>query len=139
MASIQTITSAAKLAALSALLDGKSVKAALYATTSILSLSTPVYTTDEEVYGVNYTPGGVTVPNAAPAILDNDTACWTPSGTIVFSNVTISIPFDTVLLYLPSMANLAIAILKIPVRTVAGGNVTLAMPANDYLNAIIRS
>jgi len=76
-----------------------SYKAALYLTTATKNASTTVYDATGEVSGTNYTAGGVAVTTGTAPALDSTTAHFTPSASIVYTNVTLSTAFDAVLIY----------------------------------------
>ena len=113
-------------------------KAALFLTTASLSAATTVYSASGEVSGTNYAAGGITVPNTVAPVLSNNTACWTPSASIVFSNVTITSTFDSVLLYNASQQNRAILVTNFgAVTSVMAGNFTLSFGANVAGTALL--
>lgn len=58
---------AAKTAALAAIVDGKTLKGALYLASATTGPSNTVYTATGEVSGTNYTAGGASVTNANSA------------------------------------------------------------------------
>jgi len=118
-------------------------KAALYVTTATLNASTTTYSSTNEVTGTNYTAGGVTVTNATnPTSTNTSTTAgvgyWTPSASIVFSNVTLSTAFDTMLLYNSSQSNAAVAVYTFGSQTITAGNFTLTMPSNTSTTALVR-
>ena len=119
------------------------VKAALFlagAPGGILGASTTVYSTSGEVSGTNYSQGGVSVTNSSGnwPQFTNTTAYWTPSASIVFTNVTLTTAFDAVLLYNSSQQNRSISVHTFGSQTVTAGNFTLTMPSNDTGNALVR-
>lgn len=107
-------------------------KAALYLTTASLGASTTAYSATNEVSGTNYTAGGVTVTNAnAPA-----SGQWTPSASLVYTNVTLSTAFDTVLIYNSTQSNRAVGVFTFGAQTITAGTLTLTMPGSGGLIAI---
>ena len=119
------------------------VKAALYLASATLNASTTVYSSTGEVSGTNYTPGGVTVTNAtAPTSTNASTtagvAYWTPSASIVYTNVTLTTAFDCVFLYNSTQGDKAISVHTFGSQTVTAGTFTLTMPANTTSTALIR-
>lgn len=114
------------------------VKAALYLASATVNASTTAYSATNEVSGTNYTAGGVTVTNATAPSTSGTTAIWTPSASIVFTNVTLSTSFDCVLLYNSSQSNKAISVHTFGAQTITAGTFTLTMPANDASNALVR-
>ena len=117
------------------------LKAALYLTTASLGPGTATYSTLGEVAGSNYVAGGQVVTNVVPPALSGSTAIWTPS-SITWNNVTLSIGFDTVLIYnstqLVGGLGRAICVNTFGSQTVTAGNFTLTMPTNDVTNALLR-
>jgi hypothetical protein len=119
------------------------VKAALYLTTATVNASTTVYSSTNEVTGTNYVAGGVTVTNATAPTSTNASATagvgyWTPSASIVYTTVTLSTAFDTVLLYNSTQSNKAISVHTFGSQTVTAGTFTLTMPSNTTTTALLR-
>ena len=114
------------------------LKAALYVATGTQGAATTAYSTTNEVSGTNYTAGGITVTNATAPASTGTTAFWTPSASLVYSNVTLSTAFDCVTLYNSSQANRAISVHTFGAQTVTAANFTLTMPSNDAVNGLIR-
>ncbi|WP_158683558.1 hypothetical protein [Burkholderia sp. BE12] len=114
------------------------IKAALYLTTASIGAATTAYSATGEVSGTNYTAGGVTVTNANAPTTGGTTGYWTPSASIVFSSVTLSTAFDTVLLYNSTQSNRAISAHTFGAQTITAGTLTLTMPTNDQNNALLR-
>jgi hypothetical protein len=115
-------------------------KAALYTAASSLGASTTSYTTaTTEVTGTNYVAGGVTVTNATAPTTSGTTAYWTPSASFSWTNVTLTTPFDAVLVYNSTAAGKnAVSVHTFGSQTITAGNFTLTMPTNDSTNALIR-
>lgn len=113
------------------------VKAALYLTTGSVGAATTAYSATSEVSGTNYAAGGVTVTNATVPTSSGTTAYWTPSAAIVYSSVTLSTAFDTVLLYNSTQSNRAILSFNFGSTTVTAGTLTLNMPTNAAGTALI--
>ena len=118
-------------------------KAALYVTTATLNASTTAYSATNEVSGTGYTAGGVTVTNATnPSSTNSSTTAgvgyWTPSASIVYTGVTLSTAFDTMLLYNSSQSNKAVAVYTFGSQTITAGNFTLTMPSNTTTTALVR-
>jgi 2-oxoglutarate dehydrogenase complex dehydrogenase (E1) component-like enzyme len=114
-----------------------SLKAALYLTTGSVGAATTAYSATSEVSGTNYTAGGVSVTNAVAPTTSGTTAFWTPSAAIVYSSVTLSTAFDTVLLYNSSQSNRAILSFNFGSTTITAGTLTLNMPTNAAGTALI--
>jgi hypothetical protein len=118
-------------------------KGALYVTTATYNAATKAYSTTNEVTGTNYTAGGVTVTNAtAPASTNTSstagTAYWTPSASLVYTNVTLTTAFDTVLIYNSTQSNKAVGVYTFGSQTITAGTFTLTMPSNTTSAALIR-
>jgi hypothetical protein len=116
-----------------------SFKAALYLTTANIGAGTGAYTSTGEVTGTGYTPGGVAVTTATAPSTTGTAAFFTPSASIVFSNVTLTTAFDAVLLYNDTATGKnAVSVHTFGAQTVTAGTFTLTMPTNDSTNALIR-
>jgi hypothetical protein len=118
-------------------------KAALYLASATVNASTTAYSVTGEVSGTNYTAGGVTVTNATNPASTNSSvtagvAYWTPSASIVYSTVTLSTAFDTMLLYNSTQTNKAVAVYTFGSQTITAGNFTLTMPSNSTTTALVR-
>ena len=119
------------------------VKAALYLASATMNASTTVYTVTGEVSGTGYTAGGVTATNATAPTSTNSSATagvgyWTPSASIVYTTVTLTTAFDTVLIYNSTQSNKAISVHTFGSQTVTAGTFTLTMPSNTTAAALIR-
>lgn len=114
-----------------------SLKAALFLVSGSLGAATTAYSTTSEVAGTNYSAGGVAVTNATAPTSSGTTAFWTPSAAIVFTTVTLSTAFDTVLLYNSTQSNRAILVFNFGSTTVTAGTLTLNMPTNAAGTALI--
>ena len=118
-------------------------KAALYLASATINASTTVYTTTGEVTGTNYTAGGVTVTNANVPVATNSSATagvayWTPSASFVYTTVTLSTAFDTVLLYNSTQTNKAVSVHTFGSQTITAGTFTLTMPSSTTTTALLR-
>ena len=140
MANSPGISGALKQAALSATLDGKAMKAALYLASATTGPTNAVYTVTGEVSdsGTGYTAGGTSVTNALLALLTGTTAFWTPSAPIAWTGLTLATPFDAVMIYSTTDSNRNIGVFTIGSQTVTAGNVTLTMPTNDASTGLVR-
>lgn len=138
MANTQAISGAMKQAALGAVVDGKSLKAALYLVSATTNGSNTVYTATGEVSGTNYTAGGVSVTNANSAGLTSTTAYWTPSASITFTTVTLATAFDAVMIYSTTDSNRNLGVFTFGSQTITAGTLTLTMPTNDSSTGLIR-
>lgn len=116
-----------------------SFKAALYLSTATKNAATSVYDTVGEVSGTNYAAGGVAVTTATTPTTTGTTAFFTPSASLVFTNVTLSSSFDAVMIYNDtSSSKLSVSVHTFTPQTITAGTLTLTMPVNDSTNALIR-
>jgi len=113
-------------------------KAALYLATATVNSSTTVYSATGEVSGTNYTAGGVTVTTATAPTLTNGVGHFTPSASIVFTNVTLSTAFDAFLLYNSTQGNIALSVHTFGSQTVTAGDFTITMPTDNDTTGLIR-
>jgi hypothetical protein len=114
------------------------VKAALYLASASRGAADTAYTATGEVSGTNYSAGGVTVTNATAPSTSGTTGIWTPSASVVYTNVTLSTAFDCVMFYNSTQSNRTISNHTFGSQTVTSGTFTLSMPVNDSSNALIR-
>ena len=114
------------------------LKAALYLASGSLGAGTTAYSATSEVSGTGYTAGGISVTNATAPSTSGTTGIWTPSASLVYSTVTLSTAFDTVLVYNSTQSNRAIGVYTFGSQTVTAGNFTLTMPTNDATHALIQ-
>jgi len=119
------------------------VKAALYLASATINAATTVYTVTGEVSGTGYTAGGATVTNATAPTSTNSSATagvgyWTPSASIVYTTVTLTTAFDTVLIYNSTQSNKAVSVHTFGSQTITAGTFTLTMPSNTTSTALIR-
>lgn len=113
-------------------------KAALYLASGSLGAATTAYSATSEVSGTGYTAGGITVTNATAPTTSGTTAYWTPSASLVYSAVTLSTSFDTVLIYNSSQSNKAVSVHTFTAQTITAGTFTLTMPSNAAGTALIQ-
>lgn len=111
-------------------------KGALYLVSGTLGSGTTVYSSSNEVTSTNYTAGGQTLSANAP-ILSSNTACWTPTSSLVWTNVTLT-SFDSLLVYNASQANATVAVFTFGSQALTAGNFTLTMPANAAGTALLQ-
>lgn len=114
------------------------IKAALFLASATINAATTAYSTTGEVSGTNYTAGGVTVTNATAPNSSGTTAFWTPSASIVYTNVTLATAFDCVELYNSTQGDKAIAAYTFGSQTITAGTLTLTMPTNDASTGLLR-
>lgn len=129
-----------KQAALGAVVDSKTIKAALYLATATVNGTTAAYTATGELAATgNYSAGGASVTNGNTAGLTSTTAYWTPSATITFpANMTSSGAFDAVMLYSTTDTNRNLGVFTFGSQTVTAGTFSLTMPTNDSSTGLIR-
>jgi len=118
-------------------------KAALYVTTATINAATTAYSATNEVSGTGYTAGGITVTNATAPTATNSSstagvAYWTPSANLVYSTVTLTTAFDTILIYNSTQSNAAVSVHTFGAQTVTAGTFTLTMPSNTTTTALLR-
>ncbi len=114
-------------------------KAALYLASASLGAATTAYSATGEVTGTNYTAGGVAVTTATAPNSSGTTAFFTPSASIVYTNVTLSTAFDAVLIYNDTAAGKnAVSVHTFGSQTITAGTFTLTQPVNDSSTALIR-
>jgi hypothetical protein len=118
-------------------------KGALYLASATINASTTAYSATGEVTGTGYTAGGVTVTNATAPIATNSSttagvAYWTPSASLVYTTVTLTTAFDTVLIYNSSQSNKAVSVHTFGSQTITAGTFTLTMPSNTTAAALLR-
>jgi len=118
-------------------------KAALYLASATVNASTTAYSSTGEVTGTNYSAGGVSITNAtAPASTNSSVTAgvgyWTPSANIVYTTVTLSTAFDTVLIYNSTQSNKAVSVHTFGSQTITAGTFTLTMPSNTTSTALLR-
>ena len=118
---------------------GNTFKIALYTSSSTMSASTTAYTTTNEVSGTNYSAGGNTLTNVDPST--SGTTALTDFADTTWSSATITA--NGALIYNSSTtagsANRAVVVLAFGGdKTSTAGDFTIAFPAADASNAIIR-
>lgn len=117
--------------------------AALYLASATLNASTTSYSGTGEVSGPGYTAGGVAITNAVnPTSVNTSPTAgvgyWTPSGNFVFTSVTLTTPFDTVLVYNSTQGGRAVSVHTFGSQTITAGTFTLTMPSNTSSTALLR-
>ena len=128
-------------------------KAALFTATSNTGTTTTLcanvtayaatVNTVPEVSGTNYTAGGIAVTNATNPLATNSSVTagvgyWTPSAPIVYTNVTLTTAFDTVLIYNSTQSLKAVSVHTFGSQTITAGTFTLTMPSNSTSSALLR-
>jgi hypothetical protein len=114
-------------------------KAALYLASASRDADDTIYDVTGEVSGSNYSAGGEDVTTGDAPALDGAVAHFTPSASIVYTNVTLGTAFDAVLIYNDTSATkLAVSVHTFGSQTVTAGDFTLTMPTNDGTTGLIR-
>lgn len=106
------------------------LKAALFLASATLNATTTAYSATGEVSGAGYSAGGIAVTNATAPTTSGTTGFWTPSASLVYTAVTLTTAFDTVLIYNSTQSNRAIAVYTFGSQTITAGNFTINMPSN---------
>jgi len=138
MANSQGLSGVAKQAALSAIVDGKTLKAALYLASATTGPTNTAYTATGEASGTGYTAGGASVTNANTAGLTSTTAYWTPSASIAWTTVTLASAVDALMIYSTTDADRNIGVFTVGSFTITAGNLTITMPTNDSSTGLAR-
>lgn len=139
MANSQGISGAAKQAALAAIVDSKTLKAALFLATASRGPTDATYSTTGELAATgNYSAGGESVTNGNSAGLTSTTAYWTPSASITWTALTSSGAFDAVMIYSTTDSNRNIGVFTFGSQSVTAGNFSLTMPTNDASTGLVR-
>ena len=113
--------------------------AALYLVSATIDKNTTVYTATGEVTGTNYVAKGVIITNVTGPALDGDIAWWQPSSSIVYTNVTLAVAFDAVLIFDDThTTKYALSVHTFGSQTVTAGNFTLTMPTGDGTTGLVR-
>ncbi len=113
------------------------LKAALYLASATYNAATTAYSVTGEVSGAGYSAGGIAVTNATAPTSSSTTAYWTPSASLVYTTVTLTTAFDTVLIYNSTQSNKAISVHTFGSQTITSGTFTLTMPSNAAGTAIL--
>lgn len=137
MAIVQNITTSYKAEILQGIHDtADTYKIALYTNAAILGASTTSYTTTNEVVGIGYTAGGVTLSgfnvttSGTTAILDFTTDPFWENATITARGA---------LIYNSSKSNKAVYVLDFGSDiTSTNGTFAVTLPAPDATNGLIR-
>ena len=114
-------------------------KAALFLASASRGAADTVYDTTGEVSGTNYVAGGVAVTTANAPSNSGTSAIFTPSASIVYTNVTLATAFDAVLIYNDTSATkLAVSVHTFGSQTITAGTLTLTMPVDAVGTALIQ-
>ena len=139
MANSQAIATAAKVAALTAIVpNGDTLKGALYLASASIGAGTAAYTATGEASGTGYSAGGATITHATAATSTGTTAFWTPSASLSWSGLTLASAVDCVLIYNDTQSDLAIGSFTFGSLTITAGTLTIAFPTNDASTGLVR-
>lgn len=128
----------AKLDALAAILDGKTLKMALFTAAASRGPSDATYTTTGELAATgNYTAGGNSVSNGTNSALDGATAHWTSNASVVFTNLTSSAAFDCGMLYNTATSR-NLGTFNLGTQNITAATFTLTMPTNNGTTGLMR-
>lgn len=113
---------------------------ALFLVSGVRGVTDTVYNTTGELAGTgNYTQGGQAVTNTTVPATTGTTAFWTPSASLVWSNLTSSGAFDCLVLYnASSTSKLEVAVFTFGSQSITAGTLTITMPVNDATTGLIR-
>ena len=115
------------------------LKGALYLASGTLSpTTTSAYSATSEVSGTGYTAGGQVVTNATAPSVSGTQGVWTPSAALVWTGLTLTTAFDTLLIYNSTQSNYAIELLNFGSQTITSGTLTLNMPVNASGTALLQ-
>jgi hypothetical protein len=114
--------------------------AALFLVSATINAATTAYAATGELAATgNYVAGGQAITNATAPSTSVTTAIWTPSASLVWSALTSSGAFDTVLVYNATAAGKnAVSVHTFGSQSITAGNFTLTMPANAAATALIQ-
>jgi hypothetical protein len=112
--------------------------AALYLTTATLGATTTVYSATGEVSGTGYTAGGVSITSWNAPASTGTTAFTTPTASFVYTTVTLSTAFDSVLVYNNTQGGKAVSVHTFGAQTITAGTFTLTMPTNGATTALLQ-
>ena len=115
-----------------------SFKAALFLASATVNATTTAYSASGEVSGTNYVAGGNAITSWNAPTSSGTTAYTTPTATITWTDVTLTTPFDAVLVYNSTQSNKAVSVHTFGSQTITAGTFSLTMPSNDSTNALLR-
>ena len=112
--------------------------AALYLASATINAATTVYSATDEVTGTGYTPGGIPITSWNAPTSTGTTAFTTPTVSFVYTTVTLSTSFDSVLVYNVTQGGKAVSVHTFGAQTITAGTFTLTMPSNTSTTALLR-
>ena len=115
---------------------GNTFKLALYTSSATMSASTTAYSTGQEASGTNYTAGGAALTNVNPT--SSGTTAFTDFADTTFSSSTITAR-GAMIFNEDTSGDTSVLILDFGSdKSSSSGDFTIAFPAADASNAIIR-
>jgi len=112
--------------------------AALYLASATINAATTVYSATGEVTGTGYTPGGISITSWNAPAATGTTAFTTPTASFVYTTVTLSTSFDSVLIYNVTQGGKAVSVHTFGAQTITAGTFTLTMPTNAASTALLQ-
>lgn len=112
--------------------------ASLRLATDNLGPNTTTYSATGEVSGTGYTPGGMVISGWANPSTSGSAAFTTPTQALTWVGVTLSTPFDALLIYNQSQGGKAVSVHTFGAQTVVAGNFTITMPVNAAGTALLQ-
>jgi hypothetical protein len=97
-----------------------------------------VYSATGEVSGTGYTPGGIPITSWNAPAATGTTAFTTPTASFVYTTVTLSTSFDSVLIYNVTQGGKAVSVHTFGAQTITAGTFTLTMPTNAAGTALLQ-
>lgn len=137
MSIIQTLTNSFKVELLEGIHDftTDTFKIALYSSTASLGADTTVYSTNEEVINLTYTPGGNALVVAGPDL--SGATAYVSFNDVIWENATFTAA--GALIYNSSKDDKSVAVLNFGNnKTVNNGAFTVQFPPNTVSTALIR-
>ena len=114
---------------------GNTFKIALYTSSATMSAATTAYTATDEISGTNYTAKGNTLTRIDPS--SSGTTAFTDFADTSWSTATFTA--RGALIFNSSASNISVLVLDFGAdKTATAGTFTIAFPAADASNAIIR-
>jgi len=112
--------------------------AALYLASASLGAATTAYSATGEVSGTGYTAGGTPITSWNAPAATGTTAFTTPTVSFIYTTVTLSTSFDSVLIYNVTQGGKAVSVHTFGAQTITAGTFTLTMPSNTSTTALLR-
>jgi len=112
--------------------------AALYLASATINATTTAYSATGEVSGTGYTPGGIPITSWNAPAATGTTAFTTPTASFVYTTVTLSTSFNSVLIYNVTQGGKAVSVHTFGAQTITAGTFTLTMPTNAAGTALLQ-